>query len=361
MLHTLNMGSIEVKGGSTAVLETTSDRAFCPERLVVPASIAASFEIGDIQVDGRSCLVSTGSWMPAIAFMEHSHGERLSAKTVPSGTKIRVLVCNPSDETKFFHCELSGPLADRSWVPGSQSTGEKGSSNMNMKRRPGKKEAVEAMAGDIEEEMRQEAAAPAFTGMSDAQTANVLLESRMSTLDDRVMMLQERIDNQEGNGRTEILSMLADLFDRQISATLIAAGCQGPVNEDTREYALGFGSTLVRGNSSSNISVQPQVVFRPERLVIPASIAEDFLITDIKVGKNSQLVSTGALPAAAFTVRSESTRMAMDTAQISMFVTVSVTNISKEPKNFQGVIFGPSLDPTWSSAPAGRFSARRSW
>jgi hypothetical protein len=155
--------------------------------------------------------------------------------------------------------------------------------------------------------------------------------------------------------------MLADLFDAQISAVLIAAGCQKPVSETSKEYALGLGFTAVAGKSSANINVQPQVAFRPERLVIPASIAEDFLITDIKVGKNSQLVSTGAIPAAAFTHRSESNRMKMDTAQISMFVTISVTNISNEAKNFQGVIFGPSVDPSWVSTSARRFSARRSW
>src|SRR3954462_1010672 len=62
----------------------------------------------------------------------------------------------------------------------------------------------------------------------------------------------------------------------------------------SREYALGLGSTSVAGNSSANINVQPQVIFRPERLVVPSNLAVDFLITDIKVGKNSQLVSTGA-------------------------------------------------------------------
>jgi len=112
----------------------------------------------------------------------------------------------------------------------------------------------------------------------------------------------------------------------------------------SREYALGLGSTSVAGNSSANINVQPQVIFRPERLVVPSNLAVDFLITDIKVGKNSQLVSTGALPAVMFTEVAFGVRLKMDTAQISMFVTVSVTNQNPAARNFQGGIVGPAVE-----------------
>jgi hypothetical protein len=113
---------------------------------------------------------------------------------------------------------------------------------------------------------------------------------------------------------------------------------------NAREYALGLGSTSVTGNSSANINVQPQVIFRPERLVVPSNIAVDFLITDIKVGKNSQLVSTGALPAVMFTEQAFGVRLKMDTAQISMFVTVSVTNQNAQARNFQGGLVGPAVE-----------------
>jgi hypothetical protein len=112
----------------------------------------------------------------------------------------------------------------------------------------------------------------------------------------------------------------------------------------SREYALGLGSTSVAGNSSANINVQPQVIFRPERLVVPSNIAVDFLITDIKVGKNSQLVSTGALPAVMFTENAFGVRLKMDTAQISMFVTISVTNQNPNARNFQGGLVGPAVE-----------------
>ena len=126
----------------------------------------------------------------------------------------------------------------------------------------------------------------------------------------------------------------------------VAAGAllRGVPPRQSREYALGLGSTSVAGNSSANINVQPQVIFRPERLVVPSNLAIDFLITDIKVGKNSQLVSTGALPAVMFTEVAFGVRLKMDTAQISMFVTVSVTNQNPAARNFQGGIVGPAVE-----------------
>lgn len=126
----------------------------------------------------------------------------------------------------------------------------------------------------------------------------------------------------------------------------VAAGAllRGVPPRQSREFALGLGSTSVAGNSSANINVQPQVIFRPERLVVPSNLAIDFLITDIKVGKNSQLVSTGALPAVMFTEVAFGVRLKMDTCQISMFVTISVTNQNPAARNFQGGIVGPAVE-----------------
>jgi len=136
-------------------------------------------------------------------------------------------------------------------------------------------------------------------------------------------------------------ALARDLLRRRVaSGTLLRSVSP----KSSREYALGLGSTSVTGNSSANINVQPQVIFRPERLVVPSNIAVDFLITDIKVGKNSQLVSTGALPAVMFTENAFGVRLKMDTAQISMFVTISVTNQNPNARNFQGGLVGPAVE-----------------
>lgn len=136
-------------------------------------------------------------------------------------------------------------------------------------------------------------------------------------------------------------AMARDLLRRRVASGSLL---RSVTPRSSREYALGLGSTSVTGNSSANINVQPQVIFRPERLVVPSNIAVDFLITDIKVGKNSQLVSTGALPAVMFTENAFGVRLKMDTAQISMFVTISVTNQNPAARNFQGGLVGPAVE-----------------
>ena len=143
----------------------------------------------------------------------------------------------------------------------------------------------------------------------------------------------------KGNAKKQ--AMARDLLRRRVQAGALLRSVSP---RSSREYALGLGSTSVAGNSSANINVQPQVIFRPERLVVPSNIAVDFLITDIKVGKNSQLVSTGALSAVMFTENAFGVRLKMDTAQISMFVTISVTNQNPAARNFQGGLVGPAVE-----------------
>jgi hypothetical protein len=144
---------------------------------------------------------------------------------------------------------------------------------------------------------------------------------------------------QRGNAKKQ--AMARDLLRRRVASGSLLRSVSP---RSSREYALGLGSTPVAGTSSANINVQPQVIFRPERLVVPSNIAVDFLITDIKVGKNSQLVSTGALPAVMFTENAFGVRLKMDTAQISMFVTISVTNQNPSARNFQGGLVGPAVE-----------------
>jgi hypothetical protein len=107
------------------------------------------------------------------------------------------------------------------------------------------------------------------------------------------------------------------------------------------DVVVGLGSHLVEGYSSVNVNVRPEIVFRPERLEIPLEVAECFLLTDIKVGKNSQLWSPGAVPMSVFLDRRHQyLRLRMDVVQLAMIVTLSVTNVSSFSRNFMGALVG---------------------
>jgi hypothetical protein len=112
----------------------------------------------------------------------------------------------------------------------------------------------------------------------------------------------------------------------------------------SREYILGFDSTAVPGSTSANITKRPQTIFRPERVVVPAAVGVDFQMVDIKVGKNSQFSASGEVPAVVFAETSFGVRLKMDTAQVSMDVTLSVRNTNVNLRNFTAAIIGPAVE-----------------
>lgn len=112
-----------------------------------------------------------------------------------------------------------------------------------------------------------------------------------------------------------------------------------------REYVMGIDSVnTVAAAASLSIASRPQVVFRPDRIIVPSTIAGSFLINDLKVGKNSQFVNSTAVPAEAFTQGAVGVRLKMDTAQISQDLVVSVTNISAGALRFNAAIIGPAVE-----------------
>lgn len=113
----------------------------------------------------------------------------------------------------------------------------------------------------------------------------------------------------------------------------------------SRQYVLGMDSVVtVAAGATINITAQPQVVFRPERLVISSAIATSFLLNDFKVGKNSQFASSGAVPADAFAPTAFGVMLKCDTAQISNTLTMNVTNISAGALRFLASVFGEAVE-----------------
>ena len=112
-----------------------------------------------------------------------------------------------------------------------------------------------------------------------------------------------------------------------------------------REYVMGIDSVAtIAAAATSSLTSRPQVVFRPDRLVVPSTIAGSFLINDLKVGKNSQFVNGTAVPAEAFTQGAVGVRLKMDTTQISQDILISVTNISAGALRFNAALIGPAVE-----------------
>ena len=94
---------------------------------------------------------------------------------------------------------------------------------------------------------------------------------------------------------------------------------------------------LVPPGHTIHLQGQPQVNFKPERLVIDDESADWYDVVDIKVGKNSQLISADRIPGSGFKAAA-SQGQSMDTAMISMYVTVSLINVSGKPRQIPRVM-----------------------
>lgn len=112
-----------------------------------------------------------------------------------------------------------------------------------------------------------------------------------------------------------------------------------------RDYVLGLNSTgaILAGAPGTAVSF-PQIIFRPERFIVPSDIAGQFLITQIIVGKNPQQVSADPIPARVFDERGVGVRLSMDTAQISQQITINVVNIGGAPAIFRAAMIGPAVE-----------------
>lgn len=111
-----------------------------------------------------------------------------------------------------------------------------------------------------------------------------------------------------------------------------------------RQMPLGFPTTAILAGITTNVQATTQVLFRGRRLIIPSSIAASVLVNDLKIGKNSQLPSSGPVPGQVFSEDAVGVDLSLDTAQISQTITLNVTNTSAGPITFNATMLGDSAE-----------------
>lgn len=111
--------------------------------------------------------------------------------------------------------------------------------------------------------------------------------------------------------------------------------------QHARRFPLGFESAgPIAVGASVTITSRPQVLFKGQRLSVPSDIAGSFVVDDLKVGKDSQFVAEGSIPARCLQENAISNDFELDTAQISQDVSISVTNIGGAPVTFRAALWG---------------------
>lgn len=115
----------------------------------------------------------------------------------------------------------------------------------------------------------------------------------------------------------------------------------------TRAFPIGFaavGAFAVGAGLQAEIDQKPQVLYRGERLAVPASLVGNFDFNDLKVGKDSQLAAAGIMPTECFSNLSVGVRMELDTAEPGILISLFVTNNAKTAQDFQAVLYGTVIE-----------------
>lgn len=102
--------------------------------------------------------------------------------------------------------------------------------------------------------------------------------------------------------------------------------------------------TAIAAGAASTITVNVIETYRPEVFMVDPGIASGFVITDIKIGRKSQLVGTGALAASTLTPSSQLAGLQFDTAQTSQPLQVAVLNTSAAALRFMATLIGTAVE-----------------
>lgn len=114
-------------------------------------------------------------------------------------------------------------------------------------------------------------------------------------------------------------------------------------NQKARRFPSPVTATIVAGGASATIAATPQTLFRPERLVVPASLAPSFVLTDLKVGNVSQFPNAGELPLEIFAQTGVDCTIELDTVNPALNLSVTVTNITGGALTFRAGFIGTSV------------------
>jgi hypothetical protein len=112
-----------------------------------------------------------------------------------------------------------------------------------------------------------------------------------------------------------------------------------------RVYPFGFlADAAAAAGAPGSVTRRPQTPLKLQRLVVPSIIAPFFWITDVKVGKDSQLVGSDPLPAIVFQENAVAVELKGDTANVGHDVTIAYVNVSGASQRFQAVMIGAAVE-----------------
>lgn len=124
--------------------------------------------------------------------------------------------------------------------------------------------------------------------------------------------------------------------DNEVGAARRARVVNKPPTQ-LKRLPLGIGSTSIGANNAAVITVTPQIPFKLERFI---SQSLSLLVTDIKVGTNSQFVGSGSVPIEIFARDAQGLELKGDTAVPGVDIALMVSNPTAGALTCSGAYLG---------------------
>lgn len=115
-----------------------------------------------------------------------------------------------------------------------------------------------------------------------------------------------------------------------------------PSESKLQPLGCNVETNIVVGATGTAIA-SPQKIFKPERYIVPDTVAPDFLIDGIFVGVDRQSPAIGAIPAEAFGPNAIYANIEFATCQISMQISVQARNRGGADRPFFSCFYGRTV------------------
>jgi hypothetical protein len=171
--------------------------------------------------------------------------------------------------------------------------------------------------------------------------------SRHMTLSDILSKMQLKVDIPGTVNIARALPPAGSAHRPQPFVNMPATLVQDRSFNNRRVYPVGLNSypNLVPANSTVSLAITLPQPFRPTKFVIGSDIGTRFLISQLQIGKDLQVMTSAPISAVAFAENATDNQLVCDTVQTSQQISLQVTNITGTPSYFLGTLWGVTVQP----------------
>lgn len=130
-----------------------------------------------------------------------------------------------------------------------------------------------------------------------------------------------------------------------LAAPLNRAAAMEAYRGDDVIYGIDSGAAGVAAGTTASLSTSPQKRHVPQKIVVSQTVANNFVLSDIRVGVEPVLATTSNLSMAIFVQDSTAPSFRAVPCEVGMDFTVEVTNITGAAARFTATVVGAYLAP----------------